>query len=95
MVNCAKKILRKRKKLLPMEDIAEIADYGTYAQKEEHLRLDKHLSQLEKKQQEVLKLRYYLDMDYQTIADVLKIPLGTVKSRISVGLQKTKREPGG
>ena len=49
--------------------------------------LEQHLSRLSEKQQEAIKLRYYLDLDYQSIADILKIPVGTVKSRISIGLK--------
>jgi DNA-directed RNA polymerase specialized sigma24 family protein len=36
-----------------------------------------------------------MDMDYQSIAELLKIPLGTVKSRISIGLSKLKVVLGG
>lgn len=57
--------------------------------------MEKHLSQLDNKYQEVLKLRYFLDFDYKSIADIMKIPVGTVKSRISTGLKKLKESLGG
>ncbi|QUH24695.1 RNA polymerase sigma factor [Serpentinicella alkaliphila] len=44
---------------------------------------------------EVIKLRYFLDLDYETIGRILKIPIGTVKSRISVGINKLKESLGG
>ncbi|MEA1962015.1 MAG: sigma-70 family RNA polymerase sigma factor [Bacillota bacterium] len=65
------------------------------AQKDEEIMLEKHLSKLNLKYQEVIKLRYYLDLDYQSIADVIQIPVGTVKSRISTGLKKLKESLGG
>jgi RNA polymerase sigma-70 factor (ECF subfamily) len=37
---------------------------------------------LPKKYQEVLVLRYYEDCDYATIARILEIPIGTVRSRL-------------
>jgi RNA polymerase sigma-70 factor (ECF subfamily) len=37
-----------------------------------------------------LLLRFWLAMSLQEIADTLDIPLGTVKSRLSVGLQRLK-----
>jgi RNA polymerase sigma-70 factor (ECF subfamily) len=53
------------------------------------------MSKLNQRHQEVIKLRYFLDLDYNTIAAMLKIPVGTVKSRISIGLQKLKESFGG
>ena len=37
-----------------------------------------------------LVLRFYNDLSLQEIADVLEIPLGTVKSRLSVGLRRLR-----
>jgi|GEM_PF-4748317 len=56
--------------------------------------LEENLSRLSSKHREVLQLRYYLDMDYQGIADLLKIPVGTVKSRISTGLARLRESMG-
>lgn len=94
LVNCCKNLLRKRKKIVAFEDIKEEA-YDGLVQKEDSIVLESHLSRLNDKHQEVIRLRYFLDLDYQTIADVIKVPLGTVKSRISVGLKKLKESLGG
>jgi RNA polymerase sigma-70 factor (ECF subfamily) len=90
LVNCCKSLLRRKKKIISLEAIREETHEGGFEQKDEELMLKKYLSQLNEKHQEVIKLRYFLDLDYQTIADIVKIPLGTVKSRISVGLKKLK-----
>ena len=48
------------------------------------------MSHLSRKHQEVIKMRYFLDMDYKAIAKILKIPIGTVKSRINAGIKNLK-----
>lgn len=67
----------------------------TIPEKDEEIMLKSHLDKLNIKYQEVIKLRYYLDLDYETIGDLLKIPVGTVKSRIHVGIKKLKESLGG
>lgn len=98
LVNCCRKLLRKKKKLLKLDDVQEECSQCSQeamGQIDQQITLDKHLAMLNDKQQEVLKLRYYMDLDYQGIAELLKIPLGTVKSRISNGLKKLAESLGG
>ncbi|MCY6369433.1 sigma-70 family RNA polymerase sigma factor [Clostridium ganghwense] len=95
LVNCCKKLLRKRKKVVSLESIKEEADEEIIEQKNKKIMLDGYLSKLNEKHQEVIKLRYFLDLDYQTIASLIKVPIGTVKSRISIGLKKLKESFGG
>ena len=49
------------------------------------------LSRLSEKMRTVVILRYYLELSYAEIAQILDIPLGTVKSRLNLAL-KTLRE---
>lgn len=95
LVNCCRKLLRKRKKVLLLEEPREAADGGGLEHKDQQLVLEKHMAQLSEGCREVLRLRFYMDYDYQTIADITKIPLGTVKSRISIGLKKLRESLGG
>ncbi|MEL7567183.1 MAG: sigma-70 family RNA polymerase sigma factor [Dehalobacterium sp.] len=95
LVNCCKDMLRKKKRVIPLHQLPEAVHESGFQQKEEEILLESALSKLNKKQQEVIKLRFYLDLDYQTIGDILKIPLGTVKSRISSGLKKLNEILGG
>lgn len=90
LVNCCKNILRKRQKALPLEHLPEAACEEGFTHKDEEIVLDKALARLSQKHQEVLRLRFFLDLNYQTIGHILKIPVGTVKSRISIGLKKLK-----
>ena len=101
LVNRCKGLLKAKNKIRVLahkEEHAhteEQAYEGDIQQKEDRLLLEQYLSQLNQKHQEVIRLRYFLDLDYKTIADLLKIPLGTVKSRISTGLNKLKECLGG
>ncbi|HVU10377.1 MAG TPA: RNA polymerase sigma factor [Phototrophicaceae bacterium] len=45
------------------------------------------IDHLSEKQRAVLVLRYYADLPYAEIAEVLGIPLGTVKSRLDLALK--------
>jgi len=51
----------------------------------DHLLLDQALSELSEELRTAVVLRDVADLDYGDIADVLDIPLGTVKSRIARG----------
>ena len=78
-----------------MELTTETPTEEPYCQKDDQIMLDEGLLRLKEIHREVLQLRYYLDLDYQTIAELLKIPIGTLKSRISIGLDKLKQSLGG
>lgn len=100
LVNCCKNSLRKGNRVISLEDIKEEEkeDYRhneAMDRKEERIILDEHMSRLKEKHQEVIRLRYFLDLDYNTIANMLKIPIGTVKSRISIGLERLRESLGG
>lgn len=95
LVNCCKKILKVRNKTIPFEKIDLHGDHGDYEEKEAQIVLDVYLSKLSPIYAEAIKLKYLLDLDYKTISDILQIPEGTVKSRISKGMKKLKEEVGG
>ncbi|AFM01316.1 MULTISPECIES: RNA polymerase sigma factor [Desulfitobacterium] len=91
LVNCCKQNLRQKKKVILLQELPEGSYEGSFHEHEEQMAFEAYLTQLKPHYQEVLRLRFLLDMDYQTIADLLKIPLGTVKSRMHTGLQKLKQ----
>jgi RNA polymerase sigma-70 factor (ECF subfamily) len=49
------------------------------------------LATLDVDQQLVVSLRYYRDLPLEAIADLLDIPLGTVKSRLHAGLKHLRK----
>ncbi|WP_068620233.1 RNA polymerase sigma factor [Paenibacillus tuaregi] len=75
------------------ERIAEMKETGR--------ELAASLEQLPDPQQTVIRLRFYQDMKLQEIADLLEIPLSTIKSYLYKGLKKlenvlnrSKEDPG-
>lgn len=95
LVNECRDILRKRKKTTVME-----SHHEPFQEREGEISIYKldvntHLEQLSQDQKEAIQLRYWLDYDYETIAHLTNVPLGTVKSRISNGLKKLKEHLGG
>ena len=53
--------------------------------------LDKEVNQLDKKYQEVIDLIYFRGYTQSEVKDLLDIPLGTVKSRIRIGLRELRK----
>jgi len=94
LVNACREILRKRKNIV-------LTDYQDYQEtydndgKESLMDVFMIMKTLSEDQQEAIKLKYLLDMDYQTIAEICKVPVGTVKSRIFNGVRKIKEALGG
>ncbi|NLL00003.1 MAG: sigma-70 family RNA polymerase sigma factor [Clostridiales bacterium] len=95
LVNICKAKLKKNKRLMSLEEIKEDIAVETINNPEDKIFLDRYISRLSIKHQEVIKLRYYLDYDYESISQILKIPLGTVKSRLNAGISKLREAIGG
>jgi RNA polymerase sigma factor (sigma-70 family) len=95
LVNCCKEILRKKSKVVLMEEIIEDVHEEGYVTKERKMDILNYLKRLNEYQQEAIKLRYFADMDYESIAKISNVTVGTVKSRISTGLKKLKECFGG
>jgi RNA polymerase sigma factor (sigma-70 family) len=100
LVNICKTTLRKQKKLVLMDDwhtYKEQEHKTSYlkAPDEQQIEIAEMLSILNETQKEAIKLKYFLDFDYQTIADMTNVPIGTVKSRIFQGLRKLRDHYGG
>ncbi|WP_053957646.1 RNA polymerase sigma factor [Inediibacterium massiliense] len=91
LVNCCKNILRQNKKSIALDFVEDRFYESGFEEKEDQIMIEKYLSRLNHKHQEIIKLRYFLGLDYETISNILKIPLGTVKSRISIGIKKLRK----
>ena len=44
-----------------------------------------------KEQAEIIRIRFYGDKSFREIADILGLPLTTVKSRFAYGMEKVRR----
>lgn len=95
LVNCCKNILRKKNKVVTVEEVEEKYYIENFEVTEKRLDIMRYLKRLNQHQQEAIKLKFLMDMDYESIANLSKVPVGTVKSRISTGLKKLKECFGG
>ncbi|MEI7881570.1 MAG: RNA polymerase sigma factor [bacterium] len=69
---------------------AEISGSVTPPVSQAGMDVQEALNQLSPKLREVIVLNVYQGLPYQDIADVLEIPLGTVKSRINLAMQELR-----
>ncbi|WZL72988.1 RNA polymerase sigma factor [Clostridiaceae bacterium 35-E11] len=88
-INECKRILRNRKRESITENIEAMEGSYQDAQKMEFKEI---LNQLEEINKEVILLKYISGYSQQEIADILEIPIGTVKSRIYRGLKALRNE---
>ncbi|MDP4177114.1 MAG: RNA polymerase sigma factor [Bacillota bacterium] len=91
LVNCCKNILKKKNKVILVESYQEREFIENYKYIDQSIDIENALERLNFKQREAIKLKYYLGYDYETIAQITKTPIGTVKSRISNGLKLLKK----
>lgn len=94
LVNIVKEKIRKNKKLIYMEELRD-EEMVSNENSEDKLDLEIYLNRLSYKHKEVIQLRYFLDLDYETISQLLKLPLGTVKSRLNAGMKILRELLGG
>ncbi|MCK5399999.1 MAG: sigma-70 family RNA polymerase sigma factor [Flavobacteriaceae bacterium] len=74
----------------------QIADTNVYklstsGLNQDTIDLKKHVASLETKYQIVLKALYFEGMTQQEASEELSIPLGTIKSRLKIGLRELKK----
>jgi len=90
---------RKRKVVHgePIEALSNRQDHSSEDGAEHAVRSDERSSikdafgQLPEDQREVLELAYFRGLNHQEISEQLKLSLGTVKSRIRLGMEKLRR----
>lgn len=85
----------RKKKAIPVsfeDDLLEEPALDTSRSSEIDVKgdLEKALLLLPEKLRSVIVMSYFEDLKYQEIADILEIPLGTVKSRMSFAMNQLK-----
>jgi RNA polymerase sigma-70 factor, ECF subfamily len=78
VVNEARRLARGR-----VEGVASAAEATTNGSAGDELGMRAWVAALPERQREALFLRYYADLDYRTIADVLGIEVGTVSATLA------------
>jgi RNA polymerase sigma-70 factor (ECF subfamily) len=78
---------RRKPAVIPIEDCMELPDSGespetTLRRRMSRERLERFLDRLDEKQRVSIELRYIGEKSYEEIADIMGIPIGTVKTNI-------------
>lgn len=82
---------RKRNhSVLPLDDAMSANDFPV-AQMAERDSVWQAIKKLSDKQRAVIILRYFSELSYADIANILDIPLGTVKSRLDMALKSLRK----
>lgn len=76
---------------IPIDNCFDLAETNEDSHEEEFLRIRRLLDTLPEEQAEVIRLRVYGNNTFAEIAEILAIPLPTVKSRFIYGLAKMRR----
>jgi RNA polymerase sigma-70 factor (ECF subfamily) len=84
---------KKRPFTLPLEDISPAlkSEFPSARLAEEEV-LRQAIGRLTDRQRAVVILRYFWDVPYAEIAQILDIPLGTVKSRLDLALKTLRKD---
>ncbi|MFC6331484.1 RNA polymerase sigma factor [Paenibacillus septentrionalis] len=103
LVNTCKGMLKQRNRLVFQDDLLlegqdvklAAASYDPYKKSDQQMDMDQMLLSLNEHQKEAIQLKYWHDLDYETIASITNTSVGTVKSRVFQGLKKLKERYGG
>ncbi|PCE63466.1 RNA polymerase sigma factor [Sediminicola luteus] len=72
-------------------DVSDVYNLGVESISPDALDLKKHLGTLDPKYQIVLEALFFQGMTQQEASEALDIPLGTIKSRLKIGLREMKK----
>lgn len=99
--NAAIDLIRKRKhQIVDVGKLANLTDEQTNGSKQKHLmhneflRIVQLLDQIPGEQSEVIRMRTVSDLSFVEIARILDIPVTTVKSRFTYGINKLRQKTG-
>jgi RNA polymerase sigma-70 factor (family 1) len=97
---CIDRLRSRKRKVVrdePIETLSNRQDLASADGAEEATRADEReqirsaFEQLPEEQREAIELSYYKGLNHQEISEVLNLSLGTVKSRIRLGMEKLRR----
>ena len=72
-------------------DVSDVYNLGVEALRPELMDVGEHLEKIEEKYQIVLEALFFQGMTQQEASEALNIPLGTIKSRLKIGLRELKK----
>lgn len=76
----------------PRAEFGDLKEQGVYSleTKDDKEEIQKALQEISESFRSVIVLFYFEELSYQEISKILDLPVGTVKSRLSVGREKLK-----
>lgn len=81
-----------RLKTVPLDEKMDLADTMANSKDEaDYRRIAQLLTEIPEEQAEVIRLRIYGDNSFAEVAEILSLPLPTVKSRFLYGIEKLRR----
>ena len=93
LVNRCKQMLKKQQKTVLMDEWVSREDaHDPYRHSEQQMEIAELLKFVNELQKEAIQLKYLHDLDYETIAAMTNVSIGTVKSRIFQGLKKIREQ---
>jgi RNA polymerase sigma-70 factor (ECF subfamily) len=78
--------------VIDLENQASESHEEELIQLEEYMQINALLDVIPEEQSEIVRFRFVDGLHFQQIADILNLPLTTVKSRFSYGMQKIKTQ---
>ena len=87
VVNEARRLAREPR----VESLSSAPEVATNGRGDDPLGLRPWIAALPARQREALFLRYYADLDYRTVADVLGVEVGTVSATLSAAHQNLRK----
>lgn len=72
-------------------DVSDVYNLGTEGIRPELMDIRDHLEKIDEKYQTVLEALFFQGMTQQEASEALDIPLGTIKSRLKIGLRELKK----
>jgi RNA polymerase sigma factor (sigma-70 family) len=98
LVNQCKSMLRRQKRVVLVDDWSEAYEDKlnqstpdfSFQTSENRMDIESLLTHLNEHQKEAIQLKYFHDLEYEAIAEITQVPIGTVKSRIFQALKKLR-----
>ncbi|MDR0464363.1 MAG: RNA polymerase sigma factor [Treponema sp.] len=88
IINAANDLYRRQKHEVTMKDVPE----GIYHENHNEMKFNQMIESLQPELREIISLKYYSGYTLNEIAGILKIPEGTVKSRLNRALNLLRLE---
>lgn len=83
--------MSEKYKTIPLDTRLDMAISSTESSEADYQRIAQLLMEIPEDQAEVIRLRIYGDNSFADVAEILSLPLPTVKSRFLYGLEKIRR----